>query len=289
MRLAQLNEGAAYHGGHGGLSHGPATFDNDAACPPHFRGLKPYAHDCHRYINCGTGQPVIQTCGPGTVFSAVSQTCDFESSVPCVQSGRAGRLQELPAEPRCAPGASGLQPHPTDCTKFLHCDNGRTFIKDCGPGTAYSPSLQVCDFKYKVDCGYVDAHAGGVAVTQGELESVSLMNTLTNTQPAACPAGTRGLHPHPHDPHKYLKCGIGVQAIVENCPLGEIFDAHSLICIPSGISDERAHVSSKFSYLFLTTLCLAFSILSALLIWVLSIPCFSCAFSLPYFFACLSA
>lgn len=175
MRLAQLiNEGVAYHGAYGGLSQGSATHDSDAACPAHFRGLKPYAHDCHRYINCGTGQPVIQSCGPGTVFNAVIQQCDFEGSVPCVQtqnsqqSGRSARLQQLPAEPRCAPGSSGMQPHPYDCTKFLHCDNGRTFIKDCGPGTAFSPSLQICDFKYKVDCGYVGSHDVPAVVAQGE-------------------------------------------------------------------------------------------------------------------------
>lgn len=187
--MSQLNNAVAYHGGGGGHSvghhdglshwhghgHGPATFDNDAACPPDFRGLKPYAHDCHRYINCGDGRPVIQSCAPGTVFSVASQTCDFEGSVPCeqsqnsVHSGRSSRLQELPLEPRCAPGATGMQPHPNDCTKFLHCDNGRTFIKDCGPGTAFSPSLQICDFKHKVDCGYVGSYAGaGAALTQGK-------------------------------------------------------------------------------------------------------------------------
>lgn len=123
------------------------------ACPPHFRGLKPYEHDCHRFINCADGRPVIQTCGPGTAFNAVVQTCDHQTQVSCEgQSGRSARLQERPLQPRCDPGFSGLQPHPTDCTKFLNCANGQTFIQNCGPGTAFSPSKLVCDYKNKVNC-----------------------------------------------------------------------------------------------------------------------------------------
>lgn len=133
------------------------------ACPPHFRGLKPYEHDCHRFINCAEGRPVIQTCGPGTAFNAVIQTCDHQSQVSCEgQPGRSARLLERPLEPRCEPGFSGLQPHPSDCTKFLNCANGQTFIQNCGPGTAFSPTQLVCDYTHKVNCG--------AASGQGEFE-----------------------------------------------------------------------------------------------------------------------
>lgn len=54
---------------------------------------------------------------------------------------------------KCEKYASGLFPHPTNCKKFLHCDNGRTFIQDCGPGTAFNAELQVCDWPKNVDCG----------------------------------------------------------------------------------------------------------------------------------------
>ncbi|NEU36016.1 chitin binding domain-containing protein, partial [bacterium LRH843] len=49
-------------------------------------------------------------------------------------------------------GFSGLMAHPTDCDKFLNCDNGRTFIQQCGPGTLFSPDLRVCDYPQNVDC-----------------------------------------------------------------------------------------------------------------------------------------
>ncbi|XP_023161208.2 uncharacterized protein LOC111592952 isoform X2 [Drosophila hydei] len=142
----------SYNDGQSGLSATTQAQDQ-VACPPHFRGLKPYEHDCHRFINCADGRPVIQTCGPGTAFNAVVQTCDHQTQVSCEgQFGRSARLQERPLQPRCDPGFSGLQPHPTDCTKFLNCANGQTFIQNCGPGTAFSPSKLVCDYKHKVNC-----------------------------------------------------------------------------------------------------------------------------------------
>lgn len=73
---------------------------------------------------------------------------------------------------------------------------------------------------------------------------MSDLNTkiLTNTRlgyPAlplddlGCPPGTRGLRPHPHDVHKYLRCGIGVKPQVEQCPRGHIFDGSSSVCVYS--------------------------------------------------------
>lgn len=60
---------------------------------------------------------------------------------------------------KCEKYASGLFPHPTNCRKFLNCDNGRTFIMDCGPGTAFNADLHVCDWPKNVNCG--DRENGG--------------------------------------------------------------------------------------------------------------------------------
>lgn len=54
---------------------------------------------------------------------------------------------------KCEKYATGLFPHPENCKKFLHCDNGRTFIQNCGPGTAYNAEYQICDWPKNVDCG----------------------------------------------------------------------------------------------------------------------------------------
>ncbi|KAL7733723.1 hypothetical protein ACLKA6_011458 [Drosophila palustris] len=249
-----LNVTSAYHqpGGYhdSGLSAAPSSssyggnsraqeqqqqspiFERDSACPAQFRGLKPYPHDCHRFINCGQGRPLIQSCGPGTAFHPLTLVCDHESKVPCgssAQSARSARLQQLNGEPKCAPGVNGLEPHPYECTKFLNCANGQTFIQDCGPGTAFSPTKRICDFKHKVDCG------------DNQFNGAETDNVSGQTLELSCPPGTRALRPHPHDPHKYLRCGIGVQPIVEDCQLNEVFDSNSLTCVSSG---NQAHLSS---------------------------------------------
>lgn len=54
--------------------------------------------------------------------------------------------------PKCPEGGAGLYTHPYDCSKFLNCANGLTYIQDCAPGTLFNPVLKVCDFPYNVRC-----------------------------------------------------------------------------------------------------------------------------------------
>lgn len=52
----------------------------------------------------------------------------------------------------CPNNFNGIKPHPTDCSKFLSCANGRTFEMNCGPGTLFNPTISVCDHPYNVQC-----------------------------------------------------------------------------------------------------------------------------------------
>lgn len=146
-------------------------------CPSGHTGQLPYAYDCRRFLNCWNGRGHIQTCSVGTVFNPETLECDSPNKVKCeaalgvlgVQSVgqspapnhgslkqpnyRAGRYTNNDnVEVLCPEGAQGLQPHPSDCTRFINCANGNMHIQQCGPGTAYSIPLKVCDFKNKVDC-----------------------------------------------------------------------------------------------------------------------------------------
>jgi len=60
-----------------------------------------------------------------------------------------------------------------------------------------------------------------------------------------CPSGYRGLRPHPHDLHKYLRCGIGVNPQVEQCPQGMIFQGSTLVCVFS----DSSRTASKFDFI----------------------------------------
>ncbi|ALC44003.1 Tequila [Drosophila busckii] len=159
--------------------------------------------------------------------------------------GAAHSARLLDASPQCGAGVNGLQAHPFDCTKFLNCANGRTFIQDCGPGTAFDPVMLICDYKHKVNCG-----AGGAGVGRAQpappptpppVHTHALSYTpLTGGVPVviskpgsefSCPPGMRRNFAHPTDSTKYIKCGIEVQAIVASCPPAHLFDAQSSVCI----------------------------------------------------------
>nr|NP_001163393.2 tequila, isoform F [Drosophila melanogaster]ACZ94664.2 tequila, isoform F [Drosophila melanogaster] len=227
------------HSSYGGDQQQP-IYHRDSACPPHFTGLVAYPHDCHRYVNCFDGSPTIQTCSPGTLFNDRTQVCDHPSNVVCPSaesaSTRLGRLRQLDSEPKCQPGVNGLQPHPSDCSKFLNCANGQAFIMDCAPGTAFSPASLVCVHKDLAKCG------SGTGAVRDDTSGTGY--PALPFDDLGCPPGTRGLRPHPHDVHKYLRCGIGVKPQVEQCPRGHIFDGSSSVCV---YSDSPRTSSSSFT------------------------------------------
>ncbi|XP_018318608.1 uncharacterized protein LOC108732347 [Agrilus planipennis] len=67
---------------------------------------------------------------------------------------------QIHSNPKCPEGAVGVHPHPFDCSKFLNCANGQTFVQDCGPGTLFNPVIKVCDYPYNVHCVSHEQKAG---------------------------------------------------------------------------------------------------------------------------------
>lgn len=62
---------------------------------------------------------------------------------------------------RCENGATGLFVHPFDCSKFLQCDKGRTFIMDCFAGTVFNDMTKICDWPQKTNCGARQLNVNG--------------------------------------------------------------------------------------------------------------------------------
>ncbi|XP_065361312.1 uncharacterized protein LOC135954976 isoform X3 [Calliphora vicina] len=218
-------------------------------CPSGHTGQLPYAYDCRRFLNCWHGRGHIQTCSVGTVFNPETLECDRPDKVKCeaalgvlgVQSGVAsaspshGSLKQ-PAQPNyragrytgttndnvevlCPTGAEGLQPHPSDCTRFINCAHGKMHIQQCGPGTAYSIPMKVCDFKHKVDCSGREGEQGAPSYRQEKLAK----NEIT------CPPNAAGLYSHPHDCTKFLQCSNGA-TYIQDCGPGTAFDSARLLC-----------------------------------------------------------
>ncbi|XP_075160377.1 peritrophin-1-like, partial [Haematobia irritans] len=150
----------------------------------------------------------------------------YYNNIPPILTEPLGKSQAT-----CPPGASGLYPHPSDCTKFLQCANGATYIQNCGPGTAFDSVHQVCDFKEKVHCGDVDSVNSGVLISGKSYEGHHESNSefQSNSNHVECPAGVTGLYPHPHDCEKFLQCSNG-QTYIQSCGPGTGFDSIRFVC-----------------------------------------------------------
>lgn len=154
----------------------PANFTG-LECPPLGSGHFVYIMDCRQFLNCWKGRGYIQSCAPGTLFNSETNQCDHPTKVHCLTSNTMEGYQRLarlrkPKDPvksapltqggqddfygptavRCPPDVIGLREHPTDCRKFLNCNNGATVVQDCGPGTAFNRLMSVCDHIHNVDC-----------------------------------------------------------------------------------------------------------------------------------------
>lgn len=70
------------------------------------------------------------------------------------------RIIRSTQEVQCEPNAVGLYPHPFDCSKFLNCVHGTTYIQPCGVGTMFNPLNKACDYPHNVDCKAADRKVG---------------------------------------------------------------------------------------------------------------------------------
>ncbi|XP_073838025.1 peritrophin-1-like, partial [Musca autumnalis] len=128
---------------------------------------------------------------------------------------------------KCPPGASGLYPHPYDCTKFLQCANGITYIQDCGPGTGFDSAMKVCDYKEKIHC--VAGSSWGMSHSVESYGQHGVTEYEVAAEHVQCPPGVSGLHPHPQDCGKFLQCSNG-QTFIQDCGPGTGFDSLRLVC-----------------------------------------------------------
>ena len=104
----------------------------------------------------------VQPLEPKGKFSPWTKTCESNYKICCkdpnfvsqVQVGvRQGRVfKPSRSTPLCPVDYSGLQPYPSDCTKFTNCWKGKAFVQDCAPGTLFNADSGQCDFPHKANC-----------------------------------------------------------------------------------------------------------------------------------------
>ncbi|XP_048513315.1 uncharacterized protein LOC105690556 isoform X5 [Athalia rosae] len=237
-----------------------------AQCPtPQATGQFIYPPDCKFFVNCWNGRAFVQPCAPGTLFNPETLECDFPMKVKCnrlesadlinahyvppismkkqpVLAGSQGewRTQEPDKNPTCPPELTGLVPHPSDCTKFLQCANGNTFVMDCGPGTVFNPAVSVCDWPYNVQ-GCEDALKPKLETTtvpfwkkidvRGDFQVAPHLPSESSSpyNVISCPDGYNGLVRHPSDCTKFLQCAND-NTFVMDCGPGTVFNPAVGVC-----------------------------------------------------------
>ncbi|KAL9908665.1 tequila isoform 2-T2 [Glossina fuscipes fuscipes] len=239
-------------------------------CPPGHMGPLPYAYDCRRFLNCWHGKAHLQTCSVGTVFNPETLECDRPDKVKCdaafgmleAQSKQKKRMGEMidgavdgAVDILCPLGAQGLQPYPNDCTKFINCANGNIHVQNCGPGTAFSKSMQVCVHPDKADC------KGGAGHLPRAPHDISDHNAKAHqnspyTVDIMCPNGVSGMYAYPFDYTKFINCKSGKTAI-QNCMPGTAFSIFKRFCQRLNELEPSEYVRyrvSEISYEYAQTL-----------------------------------
>lgn len=125
--------------------------------------------------------------------------------------------------------------HPHDCRKFLSCANGIAHINDCGPGTAWSVEMEVCDFEKNVNC------AG-----RTKLHTVA-KSTFTEDK-VSCPSNANGLFLQPFNAYQYIECRNG-ETYLQNCPPGSVFSISKQLCLSEEQVNTLDHVMCIQEYI----------------------------------------
>ncbi|XP_026296178.1 uncharacterized protein LOC724971 isoform X4 [Apis mellifera] len=223
-----------------------------------------YPPDCKFFVNCWKGRAFVQACAPGTLFNPNTLECDFPQKVKCygeeinnyynfptTERLDSSRLQE----PKCPPHVTGLIAHPLDCTKFLQCANGGTYIMDCGPGTVFNPAVMVCDWPHNVK-GCEDALKSEEETTKPfvppdyEDHDGRLQYEKPQAKKITCPDDYTGLLPHPETCKKFLQCANGGTFIMD-CGPGTAFNPSISVCdwpynVPGCKEDKQQPVDTSF-------------------------------------------
>ncbi|XP_053621181.1 uncharacterized protein LOC128681377 isoform X2 [Plodia interpunctella] len=161
-----------------------------------------------------TTQAPVTTSAPTTTTEAVPTSSTEQAPVELLPNG-------CPADFH----VHQLLPHESDCTKFYYCIFGELVERSCGEGTAFNPTLQVCDHPDNVGCAV--SNPGGSGENNEDSSEEDSVEWLEN----GCPADSTNVNqllPH-EDCGKFYQCVHG-NKIELLCPAGLHFSVSENRC-----------------------------------------------------------
>ncbi|XP_018303194.1 uncharacterized protein [Mycetomoellerius zeteki] len=213
-----------------------------------------YPPDCKFFVNCWKGRAFVQPCAPGTHFNPDTLECDFPHKVKCYEDEpvyfkesdsvfQVNRKSQKLQEPKCPPYLIGLLPYHGDCTKFVQCAHGTTYIMSCGFGTVFNPTIGICDWPRNVKgCEDIFKSNKKVSLASPNFNFEHGSAKYIETKKIICPADFIGLLPHPETCKKFLQCANGVTYVMD-CGPGTAFNPVTTVCdwphnVPSCKTDK---------------------------------------------------
>ena len=180
---------------------------------PKDEGLFPDAKNCSKFFVCVNDVSYHTSCPEGLHFSPTQLQCDTPERAGC-EKGDGGEIV-------CT--ENGEFPHPKECTKWVHCSNGKPYVKDCPGGLHFNPKLRVCDWPNRAGCQAPKTAQRGKDTEIIDEEEV----TITETSAFKC--SENGYFPYPGDCQRMYECMAG-SARVRKCPDGLHFDGSIAQC-----------------------------------------------------------
>lgn len=130
----------------------------------HYRASHP--DHCNKFLECQEATLHVKNCPPGTLYDRIAERCDHAFKVPCrkpislehdidinwkshgeqdddaVVIKRKRRSSFMPSTRISRSSTTNrlnlacefnyIAPHPTSCTRFVECEQGRIYVKSCG-------------------------------------------------------------------------------------------------------------------------------------------------------------
>ncbi|BES87727.1 serine protease [Nesidiocoris tenuis] len=151
----------------------PSYPSSGSLIPPNSRGgYKPQQNPLRQPSSTKTdNSPPLNRIGASQPEDLQPSETQFNTNAAPVGAPISSGSRTVLVYGECPSDFSGLLPH-TDCSKFLSCAHGRTYVMDCGPGTRFHPELLICAHPHQVKCGSVEIDTLATSETRHEGQAV---------------------------------------------------------------------------------------------------------------------
>ena len=120
-------------------------------------------------------------------------------------------------------GQEGIFAHPTDCSKYIMCNECIEIILDCPSGQMFDDKIFFCNDKNQVDCSNKQS-----TTLSSSSSSTKLSSTTSKPEMTTCD-GSNKIKVHPTDCRKYIICD-GKNELIESCAENEYFNPDLMFC-----------------------------------------------------------